>query len=521
MSLAEVVSSGKKVKIAFTPPVLLSELLGQSSIFFDMPCGGRQRCKKCRIKAAGDLSPISAFERTSLSSDELINGIRFACVAEALGDVTLTVDGGGEKEVILTEGAAENVRLDPLGKKFGVAVDIGTTTVATYLYNLKNGLLLATASKRNPQAVFGADVVSRLDYAMHGGLERLSSVITGCISDLVNELCTKSGVTLDDIDAAVVAGNTAMIYLFCNLDPSSIAFAPFKQDNYFGCFLYGTELNININAPVYLVRSISSYVGGDITAAIIASGFHDDKIGKPRLLADIGTNGEMALLSGGRLLCCSTAAGSAFEGSGIHAGMTSKEGAISGASFTGAAFKYEVIGGVKPEGICGSGILDITAALLEAGVIDETGHLSEDGHSFEENLCEFEAQDAFLLPDTDIVVTQKDIRMVQLAKSAIRAGIDTLLHEAGISAENISEFRLAGGFGTYLNISSAVKIGMIPDKLISAALSVGNAAGAGATMLLLNRELIDISEKTAISAETVDLTTNQTFVDGYIENMYF
>lgn len=521
LSVAEIISNGIHIQLNFEPPVLLSELLAKSGIFFDMPCGGKQRCKKCRINVSGSISPVSDFEQSSLSFDELKSGVRFACVTKALGDVTMRVDNDGKNDLILTEGTSENIRLNPFGSGCGVAVDIGTTTVVMYLYNLKSGLLLGTSSTRNPQAVFGADVVSRLDCALQGGLLNLSSLITGCISEMAEELCAKSGIRLCDIDAAVIAGNTAMMYLFCGLNPSSVAYAPFQQDNFFGCFKSGSELSLSFNANVYLIRSISSYVGGDITAALIDSGYHNDVNGKPRLLADIGTNGEMALLSGGKLLCCSTAAGPAFEGSGIHAGMTSKEGAISGAKFTGTSFKYDVIGGIKPAGTCGSGVLDITAALLDAGIVDETGRLSEYGHSFAENLCEYDSQDAFLLPNTDIIITQKDIRMVQLAKSAIRSGIDTLLNEAKVSVDEISEFRLAGGFGTFLNINSAVKIGMLQSKLTHVAKSVGNAAGAGATMLLLDKELIEISEKTAKSAETVDLTTNQTFVDGYVENMYF
>lgn len=521
LSVAEIISNGIHKQLIFEPPVLLSGLLAKSGVFFDMPCGGKQRCKKCRITVNGSVSPVSEFERLLLSSDEIKRGIRFACVTKALGDVTITVEADGKNDMILTDGAAENIRLNPFGKRFGVAVDIGTTTVVMYLYDLKSGQLLGTSSTRNPQAVFGADVVSRLDFALRGGLQRLSSSITECVSQMAVDLCEKNGIGLSDIDAAVIAGNTAMMYFFSGLNPSSVAYAPFVQDNFFGCFKSGSELSLCFNADVYLVRSISSYVGGDITAALIASGFHKNTEGAPRLLADIGTNGEMALLSGGKLRCCSTAAGPAFEGSGIHAGITSKEGAISGARFTGAYFSYDVIGGVKPAGICGSGVLDITSALLEAGIVDETGRLSEDGHSFAESLCEFDSQDAFLLPGTDIIVTQKDIRMVQLAKSAIRSGIDTLLYEAGISVGEISEFRLAGGFGTFLNIESAVKIGMLQSGLAPVAKSVGNAAGAGAAMLLLDKELIEISEKTAKSAETVDLTTNQTFVDGYVENMHF
>ncbi len=521
MSLAEIILDDRRLQIRFTPPVLLSELLKESGVFFDMPCGGRQICKKCRINVSGDVSPATEFELSSLSQKEVLSGVRFACAAKALGDVTLTAAHAAQNEVILTGGTVKNVKLNPFGKKYGVAVDIGTTTVVMYLYCLKDGRAIDSASRRNPQAAFGADVISRLDCALKGELESLSLSVTNCVSEMAEQLCSKNDIPLSQIDAAVIAGNTAMMYLFCGLNPSSVAFAPFEQDNFFGCFKKGSQLSLSFDADVYLVRSISAYIGGDITAALTAVGFHERGQGRPSLLVDIGTNGEMALASGGGLLCCSTAAGPAFEGSGIRFGMTSKDGAVSGAVFTGMSFKYEVIGGIKPVGICGSGVLDITAALLDAGIVDETGKITETGHSFEENLCEHENQDAFLLPDTDIIVTQRDIRMVQLAKSAVRAGIDTLFVEAGISAADVSEFCLAGGFGTYLNINSAVKIGMIQSELLSVAKSVGNAAGAGAAMLLLDGDLIKISEQTAKSADTLDLTSNQTFVDGYVENMRF
>ncbi len=520
MSKATIHSGEAVTAIQFDPPALISSLLEKAGVPFDMPCGGRQSCKKCKIIVSGSISAPSPFEKRVLPPVELSCGTRFACVTAAMGDVSVFV-AASSQDTIVTNGISPDIPLKPFGKKFGIAVDIGTTTVAMYLYNLRSGVLISSDSCRNPQSAFGADVVSRIEKALSGSLSMLSDAIRRCLSDMLKRICLSVAVDINDVDSAVIAGNTAMMYLLCARSPESIAYAPFKQDCFFGEFICGHSIGLPIRS-IYLMRSISAYIGGDITAALTASSFAPQShSGAPKILADIGTNGEIALLHSGRLLCCSAAAGPAFEGADIHCGMTAKVGAASSVRLQNDKFDYAVIGNCTPIGICGSGILSAAAVMLDCGIIDETGRILPGGHAFADAVFSFDGQAAFQLPDTDIIITQKDIRAVQLAKSAVSAGISSLLTHAGIAAPDISDFLLAGGFGSYIDIPCAVRIGLIPASIASHARCVGNAAGTGASMLLRNTDYIFMSEQIAKAAETIDLNADPSFFDTYINAMSF
>lgn len=242
---------------------------------------------------------------------------------------------------------------------------------------------------------------------------------------------------------------------------------------------------------------------------------------EPELLVDIGTNGEMALAAGGRLLCCSTAAGPAFEGAGIYQGMNAKEGAVSRVVLTDGEIRCEVIGGGEAKGLCGSGIVDAVAVMVKAGILDETGLINEEGHAFEAYITEVDDQPAFRLPGTGVILTQQDIRAVQLAKSAVCAGMLTLMGEAGMKPEDIGRLTIAGGFGAFIDANAAETIGLIPPGFAAKAVAVGNAAGTGASMTLLSEEIRRRSEALARRAETVELSTSPRFMEYYVENMLF
>ena len=242
---------------------------------------------------------------------------------------------------------------------------------------------------------------------------------------------------------------------------------------------------------------------------------------EPELLVDIGTNGEMALAAGGKMLCCSTAAGPAFEGAGIYQGMNAKEGAVSRVFLENGKIRCSVIGGVEAKGICGSGIVDAVAVMVKAGILDETGIINEEDHAFEGDITEVEEQPAFRLPGTQVVITQKDIRAVQLAKSAVCSGMLTLIEEAGMQPKDVKRLTIAGGFGAFIDVQSAQTIGLIPPGFAAKAVAVGNAAGTGASMVLLSEEVRRSSEKLAKRAETVELSSSPRFMDYYVENMLF
>ena len=507
-------------------PMLLSEALAGRGLPIEMPCGGRQRCLKCRVIATGELSPPSERELSLLTPDEIAKGVWFACMTTLLGDAQVRLSGGDRREHIEIRGALPSFEPDPWADGTGAAVDIGTTTLAAYLYRLSDGALLSTATAKNPQASFGADVISRMEKSIAGGGGALASAIREGLSGLLCSACESAGVALDEIGCMTITGNTAMLYLLCNENPQSLVAVPFEQDDSFGRMVSpaSLELPLRPDAKIYLTRTISAYVGGDITSAALAAGLMGED-GAPakgnRLLCDIGTNGEMVLLCNGKLLCCSTAAGPAFEGAGLYRGMNARSGAVHRVTLGEEGMVCHVLDGAEAVGLCGSGIVDAIAALLDAGVLDESGYLNEDGHSYEQNIIEVEDSPAFRLPGTQVEVTQRDIRTIQLAKSAICAGMTALLSEAGITADEVDEFLIAGGFGSCIDVASAERIGLILPGFAPKARVLGNAAGTGASMALLSRAMLERGERLAAGAQTIELSTHPVFMEAYVDGMAF
>ncbi len=420
-------ADGRALPVEVEAGALLSDALLHSGHRPDMPCGGRGRCRKCRVQASGALSPLSAAELDALSPAEREAGVRLACCTRILGDARVTAAGDGAGTQICTRGEARAVeRLDPMFAALGAAVDIGTTTLAAQLYD-RDGLL-ATAAAPNPQRSFGADVISRIGRSMEGDSPALANCVRQAIAGLLRTLCGQAGRRSEEIDALVLTGNTAMLHLLCGLDVSPLAAAPFQAEELFGKTLSAAELDLPCapGARAYLPRCMSAFVGADITTALLASGICAGR--ETRMLTDIGTNGEIALWHQGRLSCCSTAAGPAFEGANLSQGMQGAPGAIDHAWVADGALEVHTIGEAAPVGICGSGVADVLAGLLELGRLDETGLLND-------------GDDAWPLAP-GVAITQGDIRQVQLAKSAVRAGIETLMARAGLAPDALAE--LAG-----------------------------------------------------------------------------
>lgn len=470
----------------YDSPVLVSRALADAGLSVPMPCGGRGTCGKCRVRVSGAVSPAGPEELEHLTEQERTEGVRLACRSYATGDCTIyfSTDRGQIQGV--TEGSAARFTADTGQAGYGAAVDIGTTTVAAYLYSLRDGVCKKAVCRENVQTAYGADVIARIEYASRGGLAELSEKIREQISDII-----KTEFALP-IQKLVITGNTTMLHLLAGLDPQSLAVAPFTPVSLFGKW----------RDNVYLPRCVSAYVGADITCAILASGMCG---GRAALLVDIGTNGEMALWHEGRLLCCSTAAGPAFEGALISQGMSALPGAISRVWTEAGTLRYETVAGAAPAGICGSGLVDAAACMLELGAMDETGYLEED----------------FPIGDSGVKITAQDVRQLQLAKSAIRAGLETLLAESGLSTEQIEHFYIAGGFGKYIDLENAAKIGLISPSLTGKASALGNAAGAGASMILLSADALAESERIAQMAEVAELSNSPIFMEKYMEYMMF
>jgi len=413
---------------------------------------------------------------------------------------------------ILTGGSLPSGKTGKSG--FGIAVDIGTTTVAAYLYDFSKGECVAIESIINPQTSFGVDVISRIKYCQDKptGLEELHGAIVKCVNDLIQLLCEKQGIDVLDIAEMSLTGNTTMLHLMGNIDPSPMGQSPFPMPSSFGNEVKSSDIGLVGDSEVYLTRCMSSFVGGDITSAVLSSHMRDQNVS---LLLDIGTNGEVALFANGELRASSTAAGPAFEGAELSCGMAAVVGAVNHVSVLDGKVTFEVIGGGQAKGICGSGVIDALALMRTSGTMDETGRIEEGP-----NTIEVDDAPAFVIAD-GIYITQRDVRRVQTAKSAIAAGVLALVHSAGLELEDVAQVYIAGGFGNYMDELSAMDIGLLPPVFADKLKNIGNAAGAGAGMTLLFGEYKEECKKIADASEHIELSTDAYFMDKYIDCMMF
>jgi len=481
--------------------VLLSNVLRGNGPY-DLPCGGKTLCRRCRIRASGRLSPLTDIELETFSLHELQNGLRLACLTYAEGDAELFPDPADI--AIMDKGVTADYSFNPLYEKYGIIADIGTTTVCMRLYGCSG--LIGSTSLKNPQTAFGADIISRIEHSLAGKGAELSGTILNALTDMASKLAYAAGIDGSQIDAAVLTGNTTMLYLLSGYSPKALSRAPFDADKLFGDYTPALHLlpKLNKNASVYIPRCMSAFVGADITMALLASGLCDKP--KTGIMVDIGTNAEIALWHKEKLQACSTAAGPAFEGAGLSCGVYGVDGAVDHIWLDNGSVRYSTINGKKPIGICGSGIADALSVMLESEIIDETGA--------------FEDEDDFRISEY-VHVSQKDVRKLQLSKAAVRAGMETLLQMSGITWDEVSVLYIAGGFGSYLNLNSAAHIGLIPEQMLSRTKVIGNAALSGASMLLQNKGFIEKSRILASNAQTIQLDRNPVFSELYIDWMMF
>jgi uncharacterized 2Fe-2S/4Fe-4S cluster protein (DUF4445 family) len=369
----------------------------------------------------------------------------------------------------------------------GLAVDLGTTTVVAKLIDLESGRLLATASGLNAQRRHGEDVISRISYVNTHGLEALHTLIVSQLYEMVDELTAQAEVHREDIYTAILAGNTVMQHLLLGLPPRHLAEMPYIPVARHSPPLRAVEIGLSLNpeAQLELLPILGKFVGGDTTAVLLTLA---DRLDESWLAVDIGTNGEILLCHQGRVWATSAAAGPAFEGAHIGAGMRAAAGAIERVCWKGDRLEVHTIGGGEAAGICGSGLIDAVAALLEAGALDETGRLVADhplvGYSPDGGPAN--APGALLTPK--VRLTQKDIRELQLAKAAIATAIELLLQSAGLTPADLETVYLAGAFGQYIRPDAALRIGLLPPVDPHRIKFIGNAACAGAEMALVNQE---------------------------------
>ena len=468
------------------------------------PCGGRGRCGKCTVTVEG-------------------LGDVLACMTKVKEDMYVTIpreqlDAG--KARIAEEGICRHYKPD--GEvSLAAACDIGTTTVVCHLLDGKTGQKLATVSEPSAQRGFGADVLSRIQAADAGNLELLHEQITGQIRHMLAQMQEKTK-RKENIERLAIVGNTVMSHLAAGISPSLIGVTPFMPKEFFGREFSGKEIGIPECDKVYIAPAVAGFLGGDITADLIAVMHGNEK--KKTLLLDVGTNGEMAVGSGNHYMCCATAVGSAFEGAQMTVGMPAAPGAVSHVWLDKRRLRLEVIEDIEARGICGSGLIDSLAVMLEMGILDDTGLLKKPGEvsvAFRRYLGEYRGQPCMWLVPGKICMTQEDIRGLQLAKAAFAAGLHILLRESKTEYKEIDRVILAGGFGSYLNKESAAKIGLIPKELLPVTESVGNAAGEGAVSAAISceaREKLGIMKE---SMQYIELSSHPDFSEAYMQQMGF
>jgi uncharacterized 2Fe-2S/4Fe-4S cluster protein (DUF4445 family) len=411
---------------------------------------------------------------------------------------------------------------------YGVAFDIGTTTIAAYLIDLTTGKRLCVHSLLNPQRIFGADVISRIKHTLdtQTGLEEMQSLIISEINHCIEAMCEQVNISRTSIYAITFVGNTTMMHFLLKVSAKNIASAPFIPSITSMININTQELGIDINLSgiAYILPAVSAYIGADTVGAVLSTGIYQQE--EISLLIDIGTNGEIVLGNRDNLYACSSAAGPAFEGANIRNGIGSVMGAINSVSLQ-LGINFSTIGNANPIGICGTGIVDGVAQMLAVGLIDETGRLDSDwkpASDEQSNISQYisiiDGMKALVLSG-DIAITQKDIRELQNAKAAIAAGINVLVKQSGISFEDIKNVYLAGGFGTYINIDSALQIGLIPPQLKGRIQSVGNAAGQGAIEGLMSQDSLTQANMISKKIKYIELSASKDFNDFYIDCMMF
>lgn len=488
MKRLEIIKGDEKAEIYFSGRPLLSSVLEKAGFPIDSPCGGKGKCGKCALEVFGEVS--------APTDEEIKHKTRLACKTRLFGDA----------KAILPETYGISVSVESRTPEmpscnadfnYGAVLDIGTTTLALKIFS-GDGRVLAESVSANPQRSVASDVIGRIEASLKGEAQKLKLQISKAVNDLLSDACEKAKIDASQIEKTVIVGNTAMLYLLCGINPESIARAPFEADNLF---------DINIKDPVkaYLPPCINAFVGADLVCAVLASGMCEKN--ETALLCDIGTNGEIALWKEGRLYVTSAAAGPAFEGAEISCGCPSMDGAVHRVALENGKITAYTVNNAPAAGICGSGLIDAVAIFLELGYIDASGVSPTELN----------------LPTKGrrVYITNDDIRALQLAKSAVRSAVDTLLDITKTNAHDLSRLYLSGGFGNNLNLDSAMKIGLIPKELLPRTELIGNGALTGGGMLLLDPEAEAAARKIAFNAIHVELGGNPRFNESFIKNLNF
>ncbi len=515
---------GKRISIHAGATLL--EAAHAAGIILNTTCGGKGICQKCTVLLAPDQQQV------------------LACQHEIDSDLTVTIPIASRffEQKILEHGIDREIEVHPTKiisteRIYGIALDIGTTTIVAKLVDLHDGKLIATKADFNPQARYGDDVVSRITFAdTDDKLTELQQIIIDCINELIAGLCKKTGIDSQQIYEITAVGNTTMTHILLRLPIAQLGQAPYNAHSLDAHDISAQKLKININpqANVHVVENIAGFVGSDTVAAALAVDINLAE--ELTLLVDIGTNGELVCGNREKLYAASCAAGPALEGARITQGSRAVDGAIEAVfiNANGADIDVDVIGDSQPASICGSGLIDAVAVMLDLGVIDSTGRFNSDKQFIDSlpplianRIIKSDGQPAFIIARMDcsykpaVILTQKDIREVQLAKAAIAAGIRLIMKQLNLRDEDLQQVLLAGAFGNYIRRESALRIGLLPKVSLEKIHFVGNAASSGARMILLNQTARELAGHLAKRIEYLEIAHQPDFMNIYTDSMTF
>lgn len=535
------------------------EAARKAGLVVESPCDGIGTCGKCKVK----LDPVSLTHITStddrhrITDEEASEGYVLACQSHVLDDVTVefaSTKKQNESLKILNEGSTFEYENKPYitkrfngtdteiygGKEllgieagdttsylYGLSIDIGTTTVVCALIDLLTGKELCSTSALNPQSLHAQDVLTRIKFASNpDGLKEMYESIIKEFNRMVDVVCSEAHISSDQIYEAIYSGNTTMIHLAGNRDPKSLGKYPYTPVLYGGCYDTAKENGIQISpfGLVYYPPIISAYVGPDITSGVLSTRLEEKK--GTTLLIDIGTNGEMVIARDGALSATSTAAGPAFEGMNITFGMRAGKGAIEYFEVTDTnEIEIRTIGNCTPTGICGSGLFDIVGELIRVGIIKKSGRFVDpnklaDDNPLKEHLKEYEGKLAFEVAK-GVFLTLSDIRQVQLAKGAVRSGVEALMLSQDVEASAVDKVLIAGSFGYHLRAKSLVNMGLIPNTFGDKIDFVGNTSKTGGNAFLLNQDFRTEMKDLVSNIKCVELANIENFNDLFVKCLNF
>lgn len=474
-------------------------------------CNGHGHCGKCRVRFPKQAPPPNEADQRLITSDDLARGFRLACQHEAVPGVRVEMTDVSASALIQVDAYGGREITAPLRSpgRYGMAVDIGTTTVAVCLVDLDSLAVVTTVSHLNPQARYGADVLSRITHATAHGVEGLQQMIVEALGDAVRAAAERAAIELELVDKIVIAGNTTMMYLLRGIDPTPLSVFPFTADHLAAASANAAEM-LDIEelsqCTIEMLPGISAYVGADIVSGLYFIGA-DEFSNTPRLMVDIGTNGEIAFVLEDEIVCTATAAGPAFEGASISCGVGSIEGAINMVWTDDQGVQYSTIANKPAVGVCGSAIVDLLVWGLDTGQIAPSGR----------------APEPVALPKTPVPIelSQEDVRSLQLAKAAIRSGMQMMLGRTGVAPYQVRELLIAGGFGRYLNKDNAVRIGLLPASARDRMVALGNAALGGCILALYDPDLGERLDKIIKHSRAIDLSSQKEFNKLFISNIPF